>query len=87
MKIKNGKEIVIGKTMGNTNGSISMGFYEIPFFVKDIKKLCFEPCVAPQFKYSVVIISALPDEYLDVFITKKQYEYLQEKLGANDEEN
>lgn len=87
MKNKNDKEIIVGETMGNTNGRrISRGFYEIPFFVKDIKKLCFEPCVASQFKYSVVIISAEPDEYLDVYITKKQYEYLMEKLGANEDE-
>lgn len=82
MKIKNDKEIVIGKAFGRFSGE-----YEVPFFVKDIRQLCFNPFESDEYKYSVMIKTVLSDEDVDLLISKEKYEYLMEKLGANDDEN
>lgn len=83
MKIKNDKEIIIGKTIN----TMYMGNKEIPFFVSDIRQLCFEPYEDTKYKHSVLINTALTDGNAQVLITKEQYEYLQEKLGANEDED
>lgn len=84
MKIKNDKEIVIGKAFGRFSGE-----YEVPFFVRDIRQLCFNPFENDEYKYSVMIKTVLSDENenLLINITKEKYEYLMEKLGANDDED
>lgn len=50
MKIKNDKEIVIGKAFGSFCGE-----HEVPFFVKDIRQLCFNPFESDEYKYSVIM--------------------------------
>lgn len=82
MKLRNDKEIIVGKT----NNRMYMGNTEIPFFVGDIKQLCFNPYENTEYKYSVLINTALTDENAILFITKEKYDYLQKKLGANDDE-
>lgn len=82
MKIKNDKEIVIGKTFGSFGSK-----YEVPFFVKNIRQLCFNPFESDIYKYSVIIKTPLSDDNETIFITKEKYEYLLEKLGANEDEN
>lgn len=59
---------------------------EVPFFVGDIRQLCFNPYKNAERKYSVLISTALTDENASLFITKEQYDYLQNKLGANDDD-
>lgn len=76
MKIKNGKEIIVGKTFGK----------DVPFFVKDIKQLCFNPFADTEHKYSVLVNTFSSDEDANLYISKEQYEYLMEKLGANDDD-
>ncbi|WP_294836357.1 hypothetical protein [uncultured Lactobacillus sp.] len=83
MKIKNDKEIIVGKSFS----TMYMGNREIPFFVSDITQLCFEPYEGTNYKYSVSINTALTKGDVQVLITKEQYEYLMEKLGANEDEN
>lgn len=82
MKIKNDKEIVIGKSIGRYSGE-----HEVPFFVKDIIHLCFNPFANNEYKYSVIIKTILSDEDVNLLISKEKYEYLMDKLGANDDEN
>lgn len=82
MKIKNDKEIVIGKAFGRFSGE-----YEVPFFVKDIRQLCFNPFANTEYKYSVSVNAILSDEDVNLLISKEKYEYLMDKLGANDDEN
>lgn len=82
MKIKNDKEIVIGKAFGRFGAE-----HEVPFFVKDIKQLCFNPFADTEYKYSVLVNTILSDEDVNLLISKEKYEYLMEKLGANDDEN
>lgn len=82
MKIKNGKEIIIGKTFRKFSAE-----HEVPFFVEDIKQLCFNPFESDEYKYSVMIKTVLSDEDVNLLISKEQYEYLMEKLGANDDED
>lgn len=82
MKIKNDKEIVIGKTFGSFGSK-----YEVPFFVKNIRQLCFNPFESDIYKYSVIIKTPLSDDNETIFITKEKYEYLLEKLGANEDGN
>lgn len=82
MKIKNDKEIVIGKTFGSFGSK-----YEVPFFVKNIRQLCFNPFESDIYKYSVIIKTPLSDDNETIFITKEKYEYLLEKLGANEDED
>lgn len=77
MKIKNDKEIIIGKKFGR----------DVPFFVKDIKQLCFNPFADTEHKYSALVNTLSLDEDANLYISKEQYECLMEKLGANDEEN
>ena len=81
MKIKNDKEIVIGKTFRFDKD------FEVPFFVKDIKQLCFNPFADTEYKYSVLVNTILSDEDVNLLISKEKYEYLMDKLGANDDEN
>lgn len=82
MKIKKDKEIVIGKAFGSFCGE-----HEVPFFVKDIKQLCFNPFESDEYKYSVLVNTILSDEDVNLLISKEKYEYLMDKLGANDDEN
>ena len=82
MKIKNDKEIVIGKAFGRFGTE-----HEVPFFVKDIKQLCFNPFADTEYKYSVLVNTILSDEDVNLLISKEKYEYLMDKLGANDDEN
>lgn len=82
MKIKNDKEIVIGKTFGSFGSK-----YEVPFFVKNIRQLCFNPFESDIYKYSVSVNAILSDEDVNLLISKEKYEYLMDKLGANDEED
>lgn len=65
MKLQNDKEIIVGKS----DNRLYMRSLEVPFFVGDIRQLCFNPY-----------------ENASLFITKEQYDYLQNKLGANDDE-
>lgn len=81
MKIKNDKEIVIGKAFGFDKD------FEVPFFVKDIKQLCFNPFANTEYKYSVLVNAILSDEDVNLLISKEKYEYLMEKLGANDDDD
>lgn len=83
MKIRNDKEVIIGKTQRGDSFSLC----EIPFFVIDIRQLCFKPYEEDKYKYSVIIYSAFTNEDETIYISKEQYDYLQEKLGANDDEN
>lgn len=83
MKIRNDKEIIIGKI----NNIAFVRDTEVPFFVKDIKQLCFYPFASDEYKYLVIINMVILDEDVNIYITKEQYDYLQEKLGANDDEN
>ena len=76
VEVKNGKEIIIGKNFGR----------DVPFFVKDIKQLCFNPFADIGHKYSVLVNTFSSDEDANLYISKEQCEYLMEKLGANDEE-
>ena len=82
MKIKNDKEIVIGKAFGRFGTE-----HEVPFFVKDIKQLCFNPFADTEYKYSVLVNTILSDEDVNLLISKEKYEYLMDKLGANDDED
>lgn len=82
MKIKNDKEIVIGKAFGRFGTE-----HEVPFFVKDIKQLCFNPFADTEYKYSVLVNTILSDEDVNLLISKEKYEYLMEKLGANEDGN
>ena len=82
MKIKNDKKIVIGKAFGRFGTE-----HEVPFFVKDIKQLCFNPFADTEYKYSVLVNTILSDEDVNLLISKEKYEYLMDKLGANDDEN
>lgn len=82
MKIKNDKEIVIGRAFGRFGTE-----HEVPFFVKDIKQLCFNPFADTEYKYSVLVNTILSDEDVNLLISKEKYEYLMDKLGANDDEN
>lgn len=82
MKIKNDKEIVIGKVIRITDIE-----EEVPFFVEDIKQLCFNPFADTKYKYSVLISTFLTVDDVRLSITQEKYEYLMEKLGANDDEN
>lgn len=82
MKIQNDKEIVIGKAFGRFGAE-----HEVPFFVEDIKQLCFNPFESDEYKYSVMIKTVLSDENFYINISKEKYEYLMAKLGANDEED
>lgn len=82
MKIKNDKEIVIGKAFGRFGTE-----HEVPFFVKDIKQLCFNPFADTEYKYSVSVNAILSDEDVNLLISKEKYEYLMDKLGANDDED
>ncbi|MCX8721427.1 MULTISPECIES: hypothetical protein [unclassified Lactobacillus] len=82
MKIKNDKEIVIGRAFGRFGTE-----HEVPFFVKDIKQLCFNPFADTEYKYSVLVNTILSDEDVNLLISKEKYEYLMEKLGANDDDN
>lgn len=84
MKIKNGKEIVIGK--GKTFRRFDKDF-EVPFFVEDIKQFCFDPFADTKYKYSVLISTFLTDDDVRLSITQEKYEYLMDKLGANDDED
>lgn len=83
MKIKNDKEIVIGKTFRRFDDKD----FEVPFFVKDIRQLCFNPFANTEYKYSVSVNAILSDEDVNLLISKEKYEYLMDKLGANDDEN
>lgn len=83
MKIKNDKEIIIGKI----NNIAFVRDTEVPFFVKDIKQLCFNPFESSEYQYSVLINTVLSDENAQVLITKEKYEYLMEKLGANEDDS
>lgn len=80
MKLQNDKEIIVGKA----DNRLYMRGLEVPFFVKDIRQLCFNPYENTEHKYSVLISTSLIDKTASLFISKKEYEYLQEKLGAND---
>ena len=73
MKIKNDKEIVIGKAFGRFSGE-----YEVHFFEKDIMQLCFNPFPNTEYKYSVMIQKVLSDENENFYIniSKEKYEYL-----------
>lgn len=82
MKIKNDKEIVIGKAFGRFGTE-----HEVPFFVKDIKQLCFNPFADTEYKYSVLVNTILSDEDVNLLISKEKYEYLMDKLGANEDGN
>ena len=82
MKIKNDKEIVIGKAFGRFGAE-----HEVPFFVKNIRQLCFNPFGSDEYKYSVMIKTVLSDENFYINISKEKYEYLMDKLEANDDEN
>lgn len=82
MKIKNDKEIVIGKAFGRFGTG-----HEVPFFVEDIKQLCFNPFADTEYKYSVLVNTILSDEDVNLLISKEKYEYLMDKLGANDDED
>lgn len=82
MKIKNDKEIIIGKVFGSFGPK-----YEVPFFVKNIRQLCFNPFESDIYKYSAIIKTPLSDDNETIFITKEKYEYLLEKLGANEDGN
>lgn len=84
MKIKNDKEIVIGRAFGRFGTE-----HEVPFFVKDIRQLCFNPFESDEYKYSVMIKTVLSDENENFYIniSKEKYEYLMDKLGANDDED
>lgn len=82
MKIKNDKEIVIGKAFGRFGTE-----HEVPFFVKDIKQLCFNPFANTEYKYSVLVNTILSDEDVNLLISKEKYEYLMDKLGANDDDD
>ena len=82
MKIRNDKEIVIGKTIRVTDIE-----EEVPFFVENIKQLCFNPFESDEYKYSVLISTFSSDDDVLLSITHEKYEYLMEKLGANDDEN
>lgn len=83
MKIRNDKEIIIGKTRDD----IFAKSREVPFFVKDIKQLCFNPFESDIYKYSVIIKTPLSDDNETIFITKEKYEYLLEKLGVNEDDD
>ena len=61
--------------------------FEVPFFVKDIRQLCFNPFANTEYKYSVSVNAVLSDEDVNLLISKEKYEYLMDKLGANDDEN
>lgn len=82
MKIKNDKEIVIGRAFGRFGTE-----HEVPFFVKDIKQLCFNPFADTEYKYSVLVNTILSDEDVNLLISKEKYEYLMDKLGANDDDD
>lgn len=82
MKIKNDKEIIIGKAQRGDSFSL----HEMPFFVMDIRQLCFRPYENGKYRYSVVIYSAFSDSNETIFISKETYDYLQNKLGANEDE-
>ena len=66
MKIKNDKEIVIGKAFGRFGTE-----HEVPFFVKDIKQLCFNPFESDEYKYSVLVNTILSDEDVNLLISMK----------------
>lgn len=83
MKIKNDKEIIVGKI----DNRLFTKDLEVPFFVRDIRQLYFSPYEDTEHMYSVLISTALKDDTASLFISKEQYEYLMEKLGANDDEN
>lgn len=76
VEVKNGKEIIIGKIFGN----------DVPFFVQDIKQLCFNPFADTEHKYSALVNTLSLDEDANLYISKKQYECLMEKLGAKDDD-
>lgn len=82
VEVKKDKEIIIGKAQRGDSFSL----HEMPFFVMDIRQLCFRPYENGKYRYSVFIYSAFSDSNETIFINKEQYEYLQEKLGANDDE-
>ncbi|MCO6530445.1 hypothetical protein [Lactobacillus sp.] len=75
VEVKNGKEIVIGKTIRVTDIE-----EEVPFFVENIKQLCFNPFESDEYKYSVLISTFLSDNDVLLSITQEQYEYLMEKF-------
>lgn len=76
------KEIIIGKIQRGAR----FLFCEIPFFVSDIRQLCFNPYEESKYKYSVIIYPEFTNQHKTIYISKEQYEYLQEKLGANDDD-
>lgn len=75
VEVKNGKEIIIGKTFRKFSAE-----HEVPFFVEDIKQLCFKPFADTKYKYSVLISTFLTDGDVRLSITQEQYEYLMEKF-------
>lgn len=81
-EVKNDKEIIIGKIQRGAR----FLFCEIPFFVSDIRQLCFNPYKENKYKYSVIIHLAFTNKDETIYISKEQYEYLMEKLGANEDE-
>lgn len=80
MKLQNDKEIIIGRMYLKGYSP----YRKIPFYMADIRQLCFSPNSSHKLKYSVLINTPLSDENDEIYITKEQYENLQEKLGAND---
>lgn len=45
------------------------------------------PFADTEYKYSVLVNTILSDEDVNLLISKEKYEYLMDKLGANDDEN
>lgn len=81
VEVKNGKEIIVGKVIRVTDIE-----EEVPFFVENIKQLCFNPSSATKYKYSVLISTFLTDDDVRLSITQEKYKYLMEKLGAVDDD-
>lgn len=75
------KEIIIGKVIRATDID-----EEVPFFVENIKQICFNPFADTKYEYSVKISTFLSDDDIYLSITKEKYEYLMKKFGANNDE-
>lgn len=81
-QLKNYEETFIGMT--KSTGYIANFFKKVVFFVSDIKQLIYQP----NGKYHY--LAKVQDFYEcgkthDIYINEEQYNYLQKRIGKNDE--